>query len=325
MLEKDIASGNLACNLFRVTRKNMKTFLTSLLLATFLVLHAQTPRPEDLLATNFHFAPVNPPAVTNTLPTTNALTSADAPATNSAGSIPGPIPIIRFTDVPLTTAIENLALGGNINYLLEPGLFPATDEQGNPVPEPVITIRWENISARDALDRLCNHYNLIRVENPYTHIARITSIGEPRHFIDPTLLDLTTNPPAAGASAAHTSPVIPVIRFTEVPLDVALINLIRATGRQIELASNLMETVVQTVDSHGKVKFLGMATVQGSPEDKWFQPMPLLSLRWEGVSAEQAIVALCDNYDLDLVPDAATGNLQIVPRKIKVHHHLKHY
>jgi type II secretory pathway component GspD/PulD (secretin) len=100
-------------------------------------------------------------------------TPAAAPATNA----PAPsIPVIRFTDVPLTTAIENLALAANINYLLDPKIgYNQPDASGQVKPEPNLSIRWENISAENALIALLDNYGLQMNRDKNTGIARITT------------------------------------------------------------------------------------------------------------------------------------------------------
>ncbi|HYG21764.1 MAG TPA: secretin N-terminal domain-containing protein [Verrucomicrobiae bacterium] len=85
------------------------------------------------------------------------------------------IPLIVMDEVPLTDAIKNLARQANINYMLDPRLvFGQPGADGRPVPQPNVSIRWENISAEQALNALLNNYTLQMVEDPKTRIARIT-------------------------------------------------------------------------------------------------------------------------------------------------------
>ncbi|HEV2695186.1 MAG TPA: hypothetical protein VG347_19995 [Verrucomicrobiae bacterium] len=241
----------------------------------------------------------------------------NSPETNSIAAVSR----VEFTDVPILMGIENLARQAGINYMLEPGLF--ADAQGDPIREPEISCHWENIAARDALLRLCDEHGLSLVENPYTHIARILRAGQSRHFVDARLLGLSTNTPVSGTKA--TTNGIPLIQFSDVPLDLAFMNLIRQSGRSIELASNLMDNVGQSIDARGTVTFreLRISPDHGA-RDHWFKPMPQVSLRCEDITCEQAIVALCENYGLEIVTDAETGNPEIVPRKLKRHHRAGH-
>src|SRR5579859_144466 len=82
---------------------------------------------------------------------------------------------IQFQDVPITTAIENLARLAGINYLLDPKIgYGQPDQNGQVKPEPTISVRWENVSARQALLAVLDNYNLQLVEDPKTKIGRIS-------------------------------------------------------------------------------------------------------------------------------------------------------
>ena len=86
------------------------------------------------------------------------------------------IPLIQFQDVPLTTAIENLARQAGINYLLDPKIgFGQPDQNGQIKAEPTLSIRWENVTAEQALRALLDNYNLQIIEDKNTHICRITT------------------------------------------------------------------------------------------------------------------------------------------------------
>ena len=103
---------------------------------------------------------------TNETVTANANPPVEAPAT---------VLPIQFQDVPITTAIENLARLAGINYLLDPSIgYGQPDQTGQIKPEPTISVRWENVSPRQALLAVLDNYNLQLVEDPRTKIARIT-------------------------------------------------------------------------------------------------------------------------------------------------------
>jgi type II secretory pathway component GspD/PulD (secretin) len=142
--------------------------------------------------------PVAPAVPTNESPTAVAASNetASASATNSpitaaagtnAPSVsasnanpqtagPASIPLIQFQDVPITTAIENLARQAGINYLLDPKIgYGQPDANGQIKPEPTLSIRWENITAAQALNALLDNYGLQITEDHRTHIARITT------------------------------------------------------------------------------------------------------------------------------------------------------
>ncbi len=82
---------------------------------------------------------------------------------------------VQFQDVPLTTAIENLARLAGINYLLDPQIgYGQPGPNGQTKPEPTISVRWENVTARQALMAVLDNYGLQLVEDPKNKIARIT-------------------------------------------------------------------------------------------------------------------------------------------------------
>jgi type II secretory pathway component GspD/PulD (secretin) len=113
-------------------------------------------------------APSVPAADTNTVPAaTGATTNSAAPASES-------IPLISFSDVPITTAIEHLARQAGINYMLDPKIgYGQPDASGQVKPEPTLSIRWENITAESALLALLDNYGLQLVVDKKTSIDRV--------------------------------------------------------------------------------------------------------------------------------------------------------
>jgi type II secretory pathway component GspD/PulD (secretin) len=126
-------------------------------------------------------ADTNPPAADTTAVMTNsepapAVAAADATAAATVVSnAPASIPLIQFQDVPITTAIENLSRQAGINYLLDPKIgYGQPDANGQIKTEPSLSIRWENITAKQALLALLDNYGLQLNEDRQTGIARIT-------------------------------------------------------------------------------------------------------------------------------------------------------
>ena len=117
---------------------------------------------------------------TATMPTVGTDTASSATSTNEIASAATNAPAvvvlpIQFQDVPITTAIENLARLAGINYLLDPKIgYGQPDQNGQVKPEPTISVRWENISARQALLAVLDNYGLQLVEDSRTKIARVT-------------------------------------------------------------------------------------------------------------------------------------------------------
>lgn len=87
------------------------------------------------------------------------------------------IPLIVMDEVPLTDAIRNLARQANLNYMLDPkinfGQPGAAD--GRSVPQPLVSLRWEKVTAQAALTALLGNYNLQLKEDPKTKITRVTA------------------------------------------------------------------------------------------------------------------------------------------------------
>ena len=106
---------------------------------------------------------------------TNETASAVSAVTTNVVPAAPIIPLVVMDDVPLTDAIKNLARQANINYMLDPRIsFGQPGPDGKPVPQPTVSIRWENITAEQALNALLGNYGLQLVDDPKTHISRVT-------------------------------------------------------------------------------------------------------------------------------------------------------
>jgi len=80
------------------------------------------------------------------------------------------IPLIVMETVPLTDAIRNLAAQGEIKYTFASEI---AKEMTDGRPQPTVTIRWENVSARHALASLLANYGFLLIENRKTGVALI--------------------------------------------------------------------------------------------------------------------------------------------------------
>jgi len=222
---------------------------------------------------------------------TNPLFAGGAGETNSFPAGTMVIPLIQFADVPITMAIENLARQADIKYMIDPRLERLWDRSSpDHVPEPILNLRLENVTALGTLNRLLNIRGLVLIDDPVTHVGRITFGDEPWLKMNASQLDL-----AIGSSDLGTNEVIPLIQFSDVPLDTVLEHFFRQAGLRAKIDLEL----------------------DG-------QPMPISSLHWENLTIRQAILALCENHDLVIIRDEASGILQVKPREAKKHHHLFH-
>jgi len=85
------------------------------------------------------------------------------------------IPLIVMDEVPLMDAIRNLARQAEINYMVDPRVpYGQPGADGKEVPQPILSIRWENVTAEQALYAVLNNYNLQLVEDPKAKISRVT-------------------------------------------------------------------------------------------------------------------------------------------------------
>lgn len=190
------------------------------------------------------------------------------------------IPLIEFQEVPLTVALENLARQAGFNYLLDPQIgYDEPDRNGQIKPEPIVNLRWENITANHAFTALCQNYGLTMATDTNTQVVLIRAAGHGVNYVTPNFFENDTN-------------VIPLIEFQDVPLIVALENLARQGHTNYLLA---LKTRYGTTDENGDIK-----------------EEPTVSLRWENITATRAFIAVCENYDFAVVKDPATGYLKLV-------------
>jgi type II secretory pathway component GspD/PulD (secretin) len=125
-----------------------------------------TPAPAPAVVDTNAAAAVAADGDTNSVPA--AASDTNAPAASN-------IPLIQFSDVPITTAIENLARQAGINYMLDPKIgYGLPDQSGQIKAEPTLSIRWENITAESALLALLDNYSLQLITDKRTGIDRIT-------------------------------------------------------------------------------------------------------------------------------------------------------
>jgi len=70
------------------------------------------------------------------------------------------IPLIEMENTPLSDALRQLARKAHLNILLDPKLSqPPSDSM-------MVSIRWQDVTAREALNALLDNYGLVLVESP---------------------------------------------------------------------------------------------------------------------------------------------------------------
>lgn len=168
----------------------------------------------------------------------------------SAGEVSAPsgvqpgavIPLIQFQDVPLTTAIENLARQAGINYILDPRVgYGQPDEKTGVIKvQPNISIRWENLTAEQALSALLINYGLQMVDDPKTRISRVT-IKDPAALepLQTKIIQLKYAAPSNVISSVQTtltdkrSKVVPDVRTSQL--------VVLATEKELGAVDSLIE------------------------------------------------------------------------------------
>src|SRR5713101_4326064 len=209
--------------------------------------------PADAASTNA--APVVPTAAapTELAQAQAAAPAADQPKADAAPAPPAnpnePVPLIVIDEVPLTDAIRNLARQSNLNFQFDPRITSSN--------QPNVSIRFENVTAQEALTAVLDNYNLALVKDPKAKIARIT-IKDPKaedplvsrtiqlKYSEPTNMVTLVKPTLSARSQvipdARTSQLI--VTTTEKELD-GLMNLVEkldTATRQVLIEAKLLET-----------------------------------------------------------------------------------
>lgn len=78
-----------------------------------------------------------------------------------------PIPLIVVDEVPAKDAIKNLARSADLKYMFDPAIrWSRPDDYGNPLPQPCVSGRWTNVTARQTLVAVLNRFNLQLNDKP---------------------------------------------------------------------------------------------------------------------------------------------------------------
>ncbi len=240
---------------------------------------AAAPAP-DTNAPATTVAETNPPATppADTAPAT-AAPAADAPAAD-APVADAVIPLIQFQDVPLTTAIDNLARQAGINYILDPKVgYGQPDERGQIKAQPNISIRWENLTAAQALNALITTYGLQIVDDPKTKISRVTvkdpAAPEP---LQTRIVQLKYAAPTNVIGSVQTaftdkrSKVIADVRTSQLVLS--------ATEKELDNA----EKIIVQLDTPTKQVLIEAKLVETS-----LNPSTIKGINWSGTLKEQRV------------------------------------
>jgi hypothetical protein len=182
---------------------------------------------------------------------------------------------INFQNVPLDVAIVNLARQAGRNFILDPKLSVPFDADGKVIQRATVTLYVANTTFEQALGQILTEHGLVLIEDPVTTVARITFTNQPLKKVDASFLAGDTNLP------------VPMVVFDDVPMDVAIKNMARTAQLDILLDPKISD---------------GYRT----PGGKLVTP-PSVSIRWQNITARQALLALCENYDFNVIKGDKAG------------------
>jgi type II secretory pathway component GspD/PulD (secretin) len=203
--------------------------------------------------------PAPPPeTVVASSPSETVVAAAAAPAPAGAAQ-PGAnevVPLIVIDEVPLTDAIRNLARQSNLNFQFDPRLT-AVGPDGKPTNQPTVSIRFENVTAQEALGAVLDNYDLVLQQDPRSKIARIT-MRDPKaedplfskiiqlKYADPTnLLSIVKSTLSARSqvmSDPRTSQLIVTTTEKEMDAVMELINRLDTPTKQVLIEAKIVET-----------------------------------------------------------------------------------
>ena len=75
------------------------------------------------------------------------------------------IPLIEMENIPLVDAIRQLARKAHQNIVIDPKVTVVFDRA-------TVSIRWHDVTAKEALTALLDNYDLVLVETPRRTLAR---------------------------------------------------------------------------------------------------------------------------------------------------------
>ena len=176
----------------------------------------------------------------------------NTPAPAAGGGVAKPdetVPLIVIDDVPLTDAIRNLARQSALNFQFDPRVTTSN--------QPNVSIRFENVSAQEALLAVLDNYSLVLAKDSKSKIARVT-IKDPKaedplvarivqlKYSEPTNLASIVKTTLSGRSTvvadSRTSQLIINTTEKEVEGVMKLITTLDSATKQVLIEAKLIET-----------------------------------------------------------------------------------
>jgi type II secretory pathway component GspD/PulD (secretin) len=182
----------------------------------------------------------------------------NAAAASGTGSSDNRGPLILEHELP--AAIQFLSRMANLNIQFDPSLvftnsIPGPD--GKVAAAPMVSLRWDNITAEDALSEVLDNYGLMLVVNPKTSVGRVTrkptqlplvtTIFQLRYASPTNIVDVvksTFADPARSKISAdlRTSQLVIVTTEKEMFAVTNLITHLDSPTRQVLIEARLLET-----------------------------------------------------------------------------------
>jgi type II secretory pathway component GspD/PulD (secretin) len=158
----------------------------------------------------------------------------------------------------LTDVIKTLARQAGINFLFDPRVTAEVGPDGKPVVQPNISIRFENVTAMQALEAVLANHNLQLVQDPRTKIARVTIVEpgapEPKvteiiqlKYSNPTnmvaiITPTLTTPGSRALADVRTSQIVVVATERELESVRTLVERLDTATKQVLIEARLLET-----------------------------------------------------------------------------------
>ena len=209
-----------------------------------------------------------------------------SPVTNSVSTTGDEIiPRVVFNGVPLRNAITALAKQAGPSVSFDPALPLQID--------PDVTVKWANVTARQALEVLLDNYDWQMTQDP--HSAVRISARDPNAIGPPwTVVHLLENAPTNGVLANGANSVLPLISFTTVPRSEAIEALAFQAGLNLQF---------------------DRALLQQKSADGTSICSSRLTEKWQQVTAREALQALLDQWGWQLTQIPGNPIFRIGPKR----------
>lgn len=202
-------------------------------------------------AANSASASQNPQAESTELAPGNAAGASTQIQTAGGPDNRGPLTL----EQELPAAIQFLARLANINIQFDPSLVFTNSAAGpdGKASVPIVSLRWDNVSAEDALQEVLDNYGLMLLVNPKTGIGRVTRKGpatrvtailQLRHCSPTNVLEVVRSTFSGAIISAdmRTSQLVIVAPVTDMYAITNLVSRLDTATKQVLIEARLLET-----------------------------------------------------------------------------------